>query len=527
MKTQLNWMSQVFFLPVIVVGLMGRAALSATELAQRSKDFTASAGVATHLSYTDTSYWNHFCTPKVGVVDSLLELGVTKIRDGVTDSRLAKVPAAVKNYQPCNGPTGLFDYGYYRQLIKDRVLMLSRKGIQIVTVAGGGAITNTATQNDLRDRIIPDLLSIQTAIFAIQTHNEPNIARFGFRYNKDGFVALPKQRSGSKNQKYVEQGQGWSVGTRNYIRDLSHTIRKTPSLRSKLIFGPAIAYGWGPDRDAFKERNRGGNLETALVPFSPTDKRIFGSLHNYNAFGQQPGAALMQADGSFDWWFRLVRGEGNARSFTPKGNYPTIPLVATETGYSNRAANDSNPSNIPEWVSTRYIPRRLLENFRQGIRFSFLYELMDTFPPGQAHGGFGLIRGDLSRRPSFYTLKHLLNLLKDDDRAFTPGSLNYAIAAPKTASVHRLLLQKSNGDFYLILWNEVRNWDGQAAKILRPPAADANLQVNTSGFKLTQYRYDANDNYKLVASDLKLNASRIVKLSVPDIPIVIKLSKSS
>jgi hypothetical protein len=515
------------------------SAIAAPEKAQQASSLTSTVAVATHLSYTNTPYWSHFCTPGNGVIDSLLELGVKRIRDGVTDSRLAKIPSYVSNYNSCTSPSEVIDYGYYRQILKDRFLALSSKGIKLIAVAGGGAVTNNSAQNDIQTRIIPDLLSVQGAIIGIETNNEPNIAEFQFNYNGDGFV--------NSNGTITEQGQGWNQGNRNYLRDLSQAIRNNSTLRGRTIIGPAIAYGWGPEYKSAIDRDRGGNLESVLVPFQSQDKRLLGNLHNYNAFGYPPSIGFTNWDGSNDWWYCLSRGMGTTSSCsslglggttsstgTFEGTYPTIPLAATETGYANRDRTnptaDPNPSSVTEWVTARYLPRQILEHYRRGMRLTTLYELMDVYDPGQAHGGFGLIRRDLSRRPSFYTVKGLLNLLKDSSTSFTPGSLDYAVTVPSgNTTVRRLLFQKSNGEFYLVLWNEAFNWavnwstQPASTSEVRTSPIRVSLQVNSAVSSITQYRYDEANNYTLVSTPISLQNGQ-VQIDVPDIPIFIKLS---
>src|SRR5206468_543837 len=70
---------------------------------------------------------------------------------------------------------------------------------------------------------------------------------------------------------------------------------------------------------------------------------------------------------------------------------------------------------------------------------------------------FGLLRWNLSPKPAYTAMKNLINLVKESGATFSAGTLNYTITAP--SSVHHTLLEKSDGTFYLLLWNDVLSWN--------------------------------------------------------------------
>lgn len=57
-------------------------------------------------------------------------------------------------------------------------------------------------------------------------------------------------------------------------------------------------------------------------------------------------------------------------------------------------------------------------------------------------------------------------------------SLDYEIKAPET--VHRTLLQKSDGTFYLLLWNEVSSFDTRTRQGINNPPVEVTLTFKTS-----------------------------------------------
>ena len=132
------------------------------------------------------------------------------------------------------------------------------------------------------------------------------------------------------------------------------------------------------------------------------------------------------------------------------------PLWATESGYYNQLP--SNTRSVPEHVSGKYTPRLFAEFFNRGIGRTYLYELADQGPdPLAREQNFGLLRFDTTEKPAYTAMKNLIDLLEEPGASFAPASLSYTLTAP--SSVHHTLLQKSDGTFFMLLWNEVLSYD--------------------------------------------------------------------
>ena len=128
------------------------------------------------------------------------------------------------------------------------------------------------------------------------------------------------------------------------------------------------------------------------------------------------------------------------------------------------------------------------------------------------------------KRP-FYAVRNLLRLLDEPDGAYTPGSLKYRLTA-STNDVERLLLQKKDGTFYLILWRETKSVDYATASDLNPPPASVRLTFEEPIRQVQVFRPSAID----VAPDDALKPRRTVtaptavSLDVPDHLVVVKIS---
>ena len=142
------------------------------------------------------------------------------------------------------------------------------------------------------------------------------------------------------------------------------------------------------------------------------------------------------------WWGKGFNG------YT-KAQLETLPRVTTETGWSTRAGGGGHTDAISEEEQGKLFLNLYLDAFKRGWTYTFIYMLHDS--PGQ--GYWGLVHTDYSHKASATYLHNLTTILADKSSTFTPGKLNYTIP-DKPATVHDLLMQKSNGTFELAVWGE-------------------------------------------------------------------------
>ena len=104
---------------------------------------------------------------------------------------------------------------------------------------------------------------------------------------------------------------------------------------------------------------------------------------------------------------------------------------------------------------------------------------------------------------SYTAISNLLHIYSDSDTQFTPGSLNYTLTG-LTGGVESVLIQKSNGDFYLNVW-------------LAGSIYDVNALVATP--QLPQPLVLTLPAGKSVASVINFNPDGTVTQSTPNLPI--------
>jgi hypothetical protein len=188
------------------------------------------------------------------------------------------------------------------------------------------------------------------------------------------------------------------------------------------------------------------------------------------------------------------------------------PIMATETGYQTNFSVTYHPP-VSEAADAKYVPRMYLVNFNAGWPRSFDYELLDHSPVG-----FGFIRTDGTWKPSLTALSRLLKLVADSGAAYTPGRLAYTLSGDLT-NVHRTLLQKRDGRFYLALWQEVKSFDGGSDQMITISPRPLTL---TLGSAATMRVYRPNQSATAIQ---QVSGATSISLSVPDEVLVVEITR--
>ena len=316
--------------------------------------------------------------------------------------------------------------------------------------------------------VVATAKTLKGAIEAVEGPNESDLEHFKFSY---------------KGQKFPE-------GTRTYQKEMFTELEVDPETKSLPIILPSM--GWGENAQ-----------KLGYVPWGD-----IGNMHSYPNLGNPPTEDI---DSYFIPHVRTITGK-------------TKPLWSTETGYHNYIKDDLG---ISERAGARYIPRLWLEQFNRGVKRVYLYEFINQRPDkeGDGQNHYGLLRSDGSPKPSFTTLKNLISLPKDTGSSFPLKSLDYKLSG-NTTDVHQTLLQKRDGNLYLILWQEVRSWDNKKKKDVAIADRKVTLNMNTPISQVVAYQpiRSINPSWR---STGKAGRVKQLSISVPDHPLVLKLVPAS
>jgi hypothetical protein len=125
----------------------------------------------------------------------------------------------------------------------------------------------------------------------------------------------------------------------------------------------------------------------------------------------------------------------------------TLPRVTTETGVTLGGSLE-----VTEQMQACLYLSVYLDQFKRGWKHTSIYLLQDRSDES-GNQTFGFYKPDYTPRLAATYLHNLTTILADSGSNRNPGNLNYSIPN-QPATVHDLLLQKNDGIFELVVWNE-------------------------------------------------------------------------
>jgi hypothetical protein len=257
------------------------------------------------------------------------------------------------------------------------------------------------------DAVVPMIQNLQPTIEAVEGPNEPDDGGF------------------------VYDGVPYPLGAIYESEDLWRIVNSSSTISDLPVL-------------VMSEGNAQDYLQLAAITPPPIDYANFGNMHAYQGGGV--------GDSGLTAWYMPY-----SRDLTG-----TDRLWTTEMGYHNNTKylSDGEQQGVSQRASAIYLPIAFLSGFEHGVMQTFSYELIDEFydpdlTSGSGEGHYGILDYDGKAKPAFTALKNLIDLLAEPGASpFDPGSLTVSFAdAPE--SIGHTLLEKSNGDYYLALWNDV------------------------------------------------------------------------
>jgi hypothetical protein len=348
-------------------------------------------------------------------LDAFLDsIGVcTHVAQGVDDpakSATAMTYAGLRNLRDDGNPSAVSSWISMHQSAGIRVCVLSNQ--------------NVSSTLDMAKQ-----LNGAGALLAVEGPNEPN----------NFAVTYMGQTSSSTTFAPVASFQ----------RDLYAAVTSEPSLAGIPVFHSSEAGGSEPDNVGLQFLTIPADAGTTMP--AGTRYADYANTHNYvcgHSHQLVDNVAWNASDPTLnaDWDGMYVEyGRTWNKGFAgyPNPQLVTLPRVTTETGWVT-----SGTGAITEEQQARVFLDLYLSAFKQGFSYTFIYMLRDD--PNQ--GYWGLF--DTSYMPKTSgTYMHNLTTILAGSGTKTPGKLDYSIVS-EPPTVHDLLLQKGDGTFALILWDE-------------------------------------------------------------------------
>jgi hypothetical protein len=362
------------------------------------------------------------------------------------------------------------------------------------------------------------------AVDAVEMANELDVFNYLYKWHPSDNNTLSTNPSSSEY--YGAYGQA-------VTKDCWLAIKSDPTLASIKIIGPTVGMQvpspYTPG-SLYEYVDWGGFHTYPARANSWTFPQAYDTIQKYywDSFEPSVNIATDTYGGTplmFMWYQPAFSNGGNSK-----------PMASTETGYHTALA----PKGISVIAQGKYIPRLFAEYFRNGIIRTFVYELYDeganATDPEQ---NYGLVYNDMTPKPAYTALASLIQLLAEPGAQFVPGTLNYSLAVQangpyvRTGYVHDRLLEKSSGDFYLLLWHEISDTSDTDAsgnsltgeqRDIAPPALQTTIKLPVAISAATLYTY--NSAWTLQPQDVVISNNAIT-ISATDMLSIVRLSSQS
>jgi hypothetical protein len=270
------------------------------------------------------------------------------------------------------------------------------------------------------------------ALLAFEGPNEPN--NWGITYQGE---------KGGRDQSWIPVAK--------LQRDLYRAVKSDPVLKQFPV--------WSISEPGAETENVG--LQFLAIPdgancLMPPGTRYadFVNVHNYiyhpNSSHVEDNKTWNAADPGKECKVDGLYGEHGmtwARHFAgyAENELRTLPRVTTETG-------TTIGDDVTEEIHALNLLTMYLDQFKRGWSYTAVYLLHDRVDEA-GNQKFGFYRPDYTPRPAAMYLHNLTTILADRSSVRREEKLGYRIQEPPS-TVHDLLLQKGNGDFELLVWNE-------------------------------------------------------------------------
>ncbi len=236
----------------------------------------------------------------------------------------------------------------------------------------------------------------------------------------------------------------------------------------------------------------------------------FANQHVYPQNGEQP---LWNANGD-KWMLAAIH----------LGQRFQLPLVITEFGYFSLPQAGWYMLGVDEDTQAKGILNGYMDAASAGVKRLYVYELLDQ-KPDPAHKNdemhYGLFRNDNSPKPVAYAIRNLTSILNANitrrASAAASNTLAYTLS-DMPQSANSLLLQKKDGRFVLVLWNETLIWDRATGKPLTSPPARVGLDFGETAKRVELYDPLASAEPRKIHRDV-----RQLTVEVPDHVILLEV----
>lgn len=236
------------------------------------------------------------------------------------------------------------------------------------------------------------------------------------------------------------------IAAQNSIYD---QVRNDPLLTDKAIYCPSLS-----NPNAYGLAGRVGDLSAFCD---------FASAHPYMA---------NKVIGSHPPYDTLKLWTAMTTSTITKGR----PVVVTETGWTTCPQDGDG---VDEATQANYMLALIFDAFSLGIHRTYIYELADEVNDptcANSTGNYGLFRYNGQPKPAAAALGRLAELIGSGG---AQGQLDFSVEGLPPSTGHTLLLQRGDGRFLLVAWNEQILWDRVRHRAIPAPSIEVTVRLQS------------------------------------------------
>ncbi len=198
---------------------------------------------------------------------------------------------------------------------------------------------------------------------------------------------------------------------------------------------------------------------------------------HYGAFHPYPGGYFPETTGfgSLNYCSSTARSYGSITYNWCNAQQASTQraIVTTETGYCSATYTIQR---MPDDTKAAYLVRLLMDNYKQGIPYLILYELIseksnDYFSGADCDHTYGLIRYDGSQPPDVSAMAGFMGILSDAGTTSVPCNVpvTFGAPSPSTYAVETFAVCKSTGEMDIAYWLPAMDYSPNALVYVTPP----------------------------------------------------------
>ncbi len=312
-----------------------------------------------------------------------------------------------------------------------------------------------------------------------------------------------------------------------FMRDFYKSVKSAPALAIIPVYGVSEAGAEEGDYNLHFTEVQPAGLDpslggaTSLPPGTKYSDTL--NVHNYVG-GGSAGGGILHPNQAWSAATRTVHSPTiddlpNNNGITWAHHYPgyspttlpTIRAVTTETGLQTEDPVFHGPGFFPEDDAGKILLNVFFAQYKHGFEKTCLYDYMDDSSVAGAGQKFGIYHnlggGVISPKLAANYIHNMTTILADVKKAGLTG-ISYQAVGPVT--FHDLLLQRSDGHHFLVIWNERVPNDGGSDLVP--------IDLGQIYSKVNFY-----DPVKGIAAQSTLSNAQVFSVTLTDHPLILEI----